>query len=144
MNYYKEIKNTLVDIEIYKKVKDYSKNKYELEKYYEVGKLLIQAQGGEARAKYGDGLIKEYAYKLINEIGRSYNATTLKRMRQFYLLIQKGAPMAHQKYINYIDKNIRKSYHDKTIGIIIAKRDNKFLVEYCSDPRIYRTTYILI
>ena len=64
MNYYNEIKNNLIDVEVYKKVKDYSKNKYELEKYYQVGKLLIEAQGGETRAKYGDGLIKEYSKKL--------------------------------------------------------------------------------
>ena len=52
MNYYDEIKNNLIDVEVYKKVKDYSKNRYELEKYYQVGKLLVDAQGGEDRAKY--------------------------------------------------------------------------------------------
>ena len=66
MNYYNEIKNTLIDVEVYKTVKDYSKNKYELEKYYQVGKLLVEAQGGETRAKYGDGLIREYSTKLTN------------------------------------------------------------------------------
>ena len=46
-------------------------------------------------------------------------------------------------YMNYIDKNIKNIYQDKTIGIIICKRDNKFVMEYCSDDRIYRTTYVL-
>ena len=64
--------------------------------YYNVGKLLIEAQGGEDRAKYGDGLIKEYSLKLSKEIGKKYNITTLKRMRQFYLIIEKGATMWHQ------------------------------------------------
>ena len=45
--------------------------------------------------------------------------------------------------MNYIDKNIKNIYQDKTIGIIICKRDNKFVMEYCSDDRIYRTTYVL-
>ena len=63
MNYYDEIKKELVDNEVYKRIKDYSKNKYELERYYNVGKLLVEAQGGELRAKYGDGLIKEYSKK---------------------------------------------------------------------------------
>ena len=60
MNYYNEIKNKLIDNEVYKKVKDYSKNRNDLTTYYEVGRLLIEAQGGEKRAKYGDNLIKEY------------------------------------------------------------------------------------
>ena len=95
-NYYDEIKNELINNEVYKKVKDYSKNRNELSTYYNVGKLLIEAQGGEDRAKYGDGLIKEYSLKLSQEIGNKYNITTLKRMRQFYLIIEKGAAMRHQ------------------------------------------------
>ena len=96
MNYYKEIKKELINNEVYKRVKDYSKNKNELSTYYNVGKLLIEAQGGEERAKYGDGLIKEYSKKLSEELGEKYNITTLKRMRQFYLIIEKGATLWHQ------------------------------------------------
>ena len=96
MNYYKEIKNELINNEVYKRVKDYSKNKNELSTYYNVGKLLIEVQGGEDRAKYGDGLIKEYSKKLNDELGRKYNITTLKRMRQFYLIVEKGATLSHQ------------------------------------------------
>ena len=96
MNYYNEIKNELVNNEVYKRVKDYSKNKNELSTYYNVGKLLIEAQGGEERAKYGDGLIKEYSKKLSEELGGKYNITTLKRMRQIYLIIEKGATLWHQ------------------------------------------------
>ena len=95
-NYYDEIKNELITNEVYKKVKDYSKNRNELSTYYNVGKLLIEAQGGEDRAKHGDGLIKEYSLKLSQEIENKYNITTLKRMRQFYLIIEKGAAMRHQ------------------------------------------------
>ena len=95
MNYYKEIKNELINNEVYKRVKDYSKNKNELNAYYNVGKLLIEAQGGEDRAKYGDGLIKKYSKKLNDELGRKYNITTLKRMRQFYLIVEKGATLSH-------------------------------------------------
>ena len=46
MNYYNEIKNELINNEVYKRVKDYSKNRNELSTYYNVGKLLIEAQGG--------------------------------------------------------------------------------------------------
>ena len=85
MNYYNEIKNKLIDNEVYKRVKDYSKNRNDLNTYYEVGKLLIEAQGGEERAKYGDRLIKEYSERLYNELGKKYDITTLKRYRQFIL-----------------------------------------------------------
>ena len=46
-------------------------------------------------------------------------------------------------YMNYIDKNIKKITQDKTIGIIICKKDNKFIMEYCSDPRIFTSNYVI-
>ena len=301
MNYYNEIKNKLIDNEINRSVKEYSINRNDLETYYNVGKLIIEAQGGETRAKYGDGLIKEYSKRLMNEVNMKYNPRTLRRMRQFYLLLEKEkwSPMATKltwshytellpikdtnkiryyinisetqnlskrelrnriksneyerlpnkildnnkdnyidkidsyikhpiiiknannyeiisekilqklileditlflkelgegysfisneypikigerynyidlllfnikyncyvvvelkvtelkkehigqisTYINYIDKNIKSINHDKTIGIIIVKKDNKFIMEYCSDNRILRTTYKII
>ena len=91
MNYYNEIKNELINNEIYKKVKDYSKNKNDLKTYYNVGKLLY-----DAGKHYGDGIIKNYSIKLTNEVDKKYNITNLKRYRQFYLMIEKGAPLGHQ------------------------------------------------
>ena len=121
MNYYDEIKNKLIDVEVYKTVKDYSKNKYELEKYYQVGKLLIEAHGGETRAKYGDGLIKEYSNKLTMELGKGYSTRTLKYMRKFYLF-QKGQPVAAQlSWTHYTillsinDINKINYYHEQVI-----------------------------
>ena len=298
MNYYKQIKEELINNEIYKQVKDYSKNRSDLNTYYNVGKLLVEAQGGEEKAKYGDGLIKKYSNKLTLELGKGYTISSLKRMRQFYIEILKGATLSHQltcshyiellkfdnintinyyinisinqnlsvrelrtkiknkeyerldiktkqklinndenkiedfiknpiliknsynyteisekilkkliledldnflnelgegfcykgneykiklgdrynyidlllfniryncyvvvelkvtelkaeyigqinKYMNYIDKNIRSINQDKTIGIIICKKDNKFIMEYSSDNRIYQTIYTL-
>ncbi|MBQ8192836.1 MAG: hypothetical protein IJZ46_02045, partial [Bacilli bacterium] len=96
MNYYNEIKNELINNEIYKKAKDYSKNKSDLNSYYNVGKILVEAQGGEKRAKYGDSLIKEYSHKLKKDTSINYDSSTLKRMRKFYLVIEKGATLWHQ------------------------------------------------
>ena len=96
MNYYNEIKNELVNNEVYKRVKDYSKNRNELSTYYNVGKLLIEAQGGEDRARYGDGLIKEYSERLTKELGKGYSIRSLKNMRKFYLIYQKGQAMPAQ------------------------------------------------
>ena len=91
MNYYNEIKDKLIKNEIIQKVKDYSKNKSDLNTYYEVGKLLVNAG-----KHYGEGIIKQYSIKLTNELGKKYNITLLKRIRQFYLLIEKGATIWHQ------------------------------------------------
>ncbi len=124
-NYYEEIKHELINNEVYSRVKDYSKNKHDLETRYNVGKLLIEAQGGEGRAKYGDGIIKEYSKKLVNDVGKQYTITSLKRMRQFYLLIQKGATLSHQlTYSHYLELipyyDIKKiNYY---ISVIINKR----------------------
>ena len=82
MNYYKQIKEELINNEIYKKTKDYSKNRSDLNTYYNVGRLIVEAQGGEKRAKYGDNLIKEYSLRLTKEIGRGYSTRNLKNMRK--------------------------------------------------------------
>ena len=89
MNYYDQIKGLLISNEVYKKVKDYSKSKSDAETYYNVGKLIIEAQGGEERAKYGDGLIKEYSQRLIIELNdKKYSYRNLMNMRKFYLLFR--------------------------------------------------------
>ena len=86
MNYYKEIKTEILNNEITKRVKDYSKNKSDLTTYYNVGKLL-----SEAGKHYGEGIIKEYSKKLTKEFGKGYSTQTLKYMRKFYDF-QKGQP----------------------------------------------------
>ena len=48
-----------------------------------------------------------------------------------------------QVYMNYIDNNIKTINQDKTIGIIICKKENKFIMEYCSDNRIISREYII-
>ena len=86
--YYEQIKEKIIDTEVTEKVKNYTANKVKLENYYEIGRLIIEAQGGETRAKYGDGLIKEYSNKLIVEVNKKYSYRTLFRIRQFYLLFK--------------------------------------------------------
>ena len=81
MNYYNEIKNKIMDDELYSKVKEYSKERHKVITYFEIGKLLNEAGG-----KYGDNIIDEYSKKLVLEVGRKYNKRTLFRMRQFYNL----------------------------------------------------------
>lgn len=47
-------------------------------------------------------------------------------------------------YMNYIDKNIRNIDENKTVGIIICKRENKYVIEFCSDDRIIAREYELV
>ena len=291
MNYYDEIKETLVKNEVYKKVKDYSKNKSDLNAYYEVGRLIVEAQGGEARAKYGNKLIKEYSERLTKELGKGYSTRNLALMRKYYIKFKNLQTLSaklswshicelldfeninklkyyiyiiqtqnlsvreirerikskeyerigqnvdfeeskvntliknpilikvknkneklteyalHQailenmeeflkelgvgfafigsevkiklgnrynyidfllfntnfncyvvielkitelkaeyigqitKYINYVDKNIKKTFHEGTVGVIICKKDNKYVMEYCTNPNIFTSTY---
>ena len=49
-----------------------------------------------------------------------------------------------QVYMNYIDENIKKFNQDNTIGIIICKQDNKYVIKYCSDNRIIAREYLLV
>ena len=298
-NYYNDIKNILIDNKIYNKTKEVSKNRNDILSYFEVGRILVKAQGGKNRAKYGDKIIKEYSEKLTKELGLGYSTRSLKDMRKFYLRFQKGPPVGAQltwshyrillslkdenemnyyinltiknslskrklqekikskeyqrlekknknkllsvekeevidyvknpiiiknnnilkekvnekvlkslilenikdflkelgfgfsyisdeykikignrnnyidlllynikfncyvvielktvdlkkehigqimTYMNYIDKNLKTINQDKTIGIIICKKDNKLILEYCSDSRIYSTTYVI-
>ena len=79
MNYYKEIKNELINNEITKKIKDYSKNRSDLTTYYNVGKLL-----SEAGKHYGEGIIKEYSKRLTKELGKGYSQRNLWLMLKFY------------------------------------------------------------
>jgi len=90
MNYYKEIKNLIEEKEVNDKVRYLESNKETIKTYYEIGRLLIKAQDGEEKAKYGDGLIKKWSSELSREYGKGYNLTNLKNMRQLYLIIKKS------------------------------------------------------
>ena len=119
MNYYDEIKNILVDNAIGRKVREYKSNQKDVESYYNVGKLLVEAQGGEERAKYGDGLIKEYSKRLTSELGKGYSVRSLTNMRTFYIFIQKWQPLvAKFKYVNVTWSNICEILYLKDINEI--------------------------
>ncbi|MBE6160127.1 MAG: DUF1016 domain-containing protein [Lactobacillales bacterium] len=124
MNYYDNIKQELINNEIYKKVKDYSKNRNDLETYYKVGKILF-----DAGKHYGDSIIKEYSKRLTEELGKGYSTTNLKYMRQFYLLIEKGQPMVDQLtwshytiLLSIKDENKRNYYINECIKNNLSKR----------------------
>ena len=84
MNYYNEIKEQIINNEITKKAKDYSKNRSDLNTYYNVGKLL-----SEAGKHYGEGIIKEYSKRLTLELGKKYTVSLLYKIIQFYNIYEK-------------------------------------------------------
>ena len=79
MNYYNEIKTELINNEITKRVKDYSKNRSDLNTYYNVGKLL-----SEAGKHYGEGIIKEYSDRLSSELNIKYSVRTLYKIIKYF------------------------------------------------------------
>ena len=104
MNYYEEIKQELINNEVYKSVKDYSKNRSDLTTYYNVGKLLIEAQGGLDRNEYGNNLIKENALKLTKDLNIKYDVSTLNKMKKFYNLAEKMATVSPKlSYSHYVE-----------------------------------------
>ena len=82
MNYYNEIKNELINNEVNRKIKDYSKNRSDLTTYYNVGKML-----SEAGKHYGEGIINQYSKKLKNELGKNYSVRLLYRILKYYNFI---------------------------------------------------------
>ncbi len=89
MNYYNEIKNELISNEINRKVKNYSINKNDLNTYYNVGRLLL-----DAGKQYGESIIKKYSLRLTEELGSGYSQRNLRNMRQFYKVSQKWQTMS--------------------------------------------------
>lgn len=47
-------------------------------------------------------------------------------------------------YMNYIDKNVKTIEENDTVGIIICKQDNEYVIKYCSDERVIAREYKLV
>lgn len=130
MNYYNEIKKELIDNELNKKVKNYSKNKYEIQKYYNVGKLLLAAGNN-----YGEGIIAEYSKKLTNEIGKKYSVRYLFDIRKLYLF-SKMHPLGAQLTMSHYrllfplnDDNEIDYYINQIIKRNLSKRELEKIIK---------------
>ena len=127
MNYYNEIKNKLIENEVYAKVKDYSKERNRVITYYEIGRLF-----NEAGSKYGENIIDTYSKKLVLEVGKKYNERTLRRIRQYYRLFkdEKWSPMAtklswshYSELLSIKDKSKLLYYINISINNNLSKRE---------------------
>lgn len=120
MNYYEDIKQELINNEITKRVKDYSKNRSDLNTYYNVGKML-----NEAGKHYGQGIIKEYSKKLTEELGKGYTFTSLTRMKKFYSIIVKLATVSQQlTYGHYVELLPLSNIEEIKYYIMISEQQN--------------------
>ena len=86
LEYYNQIKDLIESYEINYKVRALQDNKEKLQMNWNIGRLLVEAQGGKNRAKYGDGLITKWSIDLEIKYGKSYSARELRKIRRFYLI----------------------------------------------------------
>ena len=111
-NKYNEIKNELLQSVVDKKIDSYFVNRNELTHYYNVGKMIVDAQGGESRAKYGNGLIKKYSEKLTMELNKSYSYRTLNSMRKYYLFQKVQAVPAQLSWSHFVELLVLNDYNE--------------------------------
>ncbi len=131
-DYFNEIKSIIETTEVNKRVREYKNNYDDLMSKWNIGKLLVEAQGGEKRAKYGDNLIKKWSEIFVNEYGNGYDKSNLKRFRQFYVMFQKGGTVCHQltwSHYRYIlpikNENERNYYINQVILNNLSVRELK-------------------
>ena len=129
-SYYNEIEHLIKKNEISKRVRRLEENNDLVTTYWNIGRLIVEAQGGASRAKYGNELIKKWSIKFTEQYGKGYNTTNLKRFRQFYLEFEKSAPSGHQmSWSHYIcllpikDENKRNYYVNLCIKNNLSKRE---------------------
>ena len=91
--YYNEIESYIKRNEINKKRRILEENYDTLNNYWNIGKLIVEAQGGKIHAKRGEELIKKWSIQFTKKYGKGYDATNLRKFRQFYLEIPKCATL---------------------------------------------------
>ena len=132
-NYYDNIKELIIEDELYFKVKDYSKERHRVSTYYKIGKILNEAGG-----KYGDKIIEEYSNKLVLEVGKRYNRRTLYRMKQFYVVFSNEivSPLVTQTswshcllLLSLKDYNAIYYYMEQTIKRNLSKRQLQDIIK---------------
>ena len=134
-DYFKEVNTLIEELETNKKYRELKDNSETLRTYWNVGKLIIEAQGGETRAKYGNALIKEWSIKLTQKYGKGYNYTNLARFRKFYLYFPILATVWQlswsqvKEILPLKDRNERNYYVNQVILNSLGVRDLRKLIK---------------
>ena len=146
MNFYNEIKQKLIDNEIYEKVKDYSKERNRVITYFEIGRLL-----NDAGSVYGEDIIGKYSKRLQVEVGKKYDKSTLFRIRKFYVIFsnEKVAPLVPQLSWSHClillplkDVNIINYYANQIIIRNLTKRQLHDIIKNNEYERLPEETKI--
>ena len=147
MDYYNQIKDVIEKKEVNEGVRRLQSNKDTLNAYYEIGRLLVEAQGGENKSKYGDMLIKNWSKRLVEQYGKGYDYTNLTRMRNLYLVFEKLGPAGqlfsiswtHWRYLLPIkNENERNYYINQCILNNLSKRE---LIKLIKEKAFDRLSY---
>ena len=93
--------------------------------------------GSEVKIKMGD----RYNYIDLLLFNYKYNCFVVIELKVTEMKAEYIGQI--KKYMNYVDKKIKEPFNDNTVGIIICKKENKYVMEYCSDDRIFSTVYEL-
>ena len=130
LNYYKEVESLIKQNEINKGVRALQDNSETLHTYWNIGRLIVEAQGGKKRAKYGAGLIKEWGLKLSEKYSRNYDKSNLSKMRKFYTTfpivdaLRPQLTWTHYRYILPLkNANERKYYINQIILNNLSSRE---------------------
>ena len=144
MQYLETIKELIEKDIVLKKKHRLIEENSTLNTYFEIGRLIVEAQGGKERAKYGNGLIKEWSKELTNLYGKGYDISNLKRMRQLYITFQKGGPLGHLSWTHYryilpIKEESKRNYYiNLCIKQNLSKRE---LIEKMKNQEYERLEY---
>ena len=129
-DYKKELIKLVEKTEVNKGYHDYFKNKDLVNNYFEIGKLLIEAQGGEEHDTYGNKLIKTWSVELTEKFGKGYDASNLRRFRQFYSEFKMCGTVCHTLTWSNIrillpikNENKRNYYINMCIKKNLSKRE---------------------
>ena len=142
---FKKLENIVIEIESNSRVRQLIDNEERIKGYYEIGRLLVEAQGGETRAKYGDNLIKKWGEKLSSEYGKNYDESNLKRFRLFYLTFPKSDAVRHLLTWTHIrtllpikNENKRNYYINQVILNNLSSRE---LIQEIKNKSFERLSY---
>ncbi len=141
--FYEEIEHLIKKNEINKRVRNLEENNDLVMTYWQIGKLIVEAQGGSKRAKYGNELIKKWSIKLTEFYGKGYNASNLRKFRQFYLLFPKCATVwrtlnwsHYRRLLSIKDENKRNFYLNLCIKNHLSERELTKEIESNSYERL--------
>ena len=106
--------------------------------YWNIGKMIVEEQGGSSKAKYGNKLIAELSKQMTLDFGKGFDERNLRKLRQFYLMypiwdsVRPELTWTHYRTLIRIEEQyIRSFYIDRSIlDRLIGKKSNENIIIY--------------